>query len=67
MPKVLSPCFKILPTACQPFGFYKNLTEAEYMSLETEAGSITKTCQWLKEQLIATGNFVDADLTIVIA
>jgi len=47
-------------------GYVKDCSGAEFATLETEAGAITKITTWLKNYLVSTGEFVNADLTVVI-
>lgn len=52
---------KIFITQIPSYGVIKTMTEQEYTNLLSN-GSLAVV--WLKEKLIATGNFIDEDLTI---
>lgn len=49
------------------YNYTKQCTDLEFQSLETQTGAMTKVAQWRKEALVASGQFIDADLTIVLS
>lgn len=57
----------VVLTEITNYSYIKTLSDSEFASLETQAGAITKVAQWMKDYLVSTGQFVDADLTIVIS
>lgn len=48
------------------YNYTKTCTKEEFAGLDAAAGCFNTIADWLKTYLISTGQFVDADLTVVV-